>query len=97
MPREVVPPLKGVAGVRKKRKGKGKSEGTLVTLETDAGGADIGAEGIYVAVPPDREEDAVRSFGSFTRDLYELEEWLSGCHSRSVWIESTGVYWTPLY
>ena len=83
--------------MRKKRKGKSKSEGMLVTLEPDAAGVDIGAEEIYVAVPPDRDEHAVRSFGSFTRDLCELAEWLSQCHIRSVAMESTGVYWIPLY
>jgi hypothetical protein len=40
----------------RKNKGKGKSNGILVTLEPDAAGVDIGAEEIYVAVPPDRDE-----------------------------------------
>jgi transposase len=71
----------------RKNKGKGKSSGMLVTLEPNAGGVDIGAEEIYVAVPPDRDENPVRSFGSFTRDLYELADWLKKCRVQSVAME----------
>jgi transposase len=39
----------------------------------------------------------VRSFGTFTRDLDELADWLQQCHVRTVAMESTGVYWIPLY
>jgi len=39
----------------------------------------------------------VRSFGSFTRDLHELADWLQECRVRTVAMESTGVYWIPLY
>jgi transposase len=81
----------------RKNKGKGKSSGMLVTLEPNAAGVDIGAEEIYVAVPPDRDENPVRSFGSFTRDLYELTDWLKKCRVQSVAMESTSVYWIPLY
>ena len=56
-------PLKGVIVQKKKgkSKGKGKSSAMLVTLQPDAAGVDIGAEEIYVAVPPDRDENPVRS------------------------------------
>jgi transposase len=50
--------------MEKKSKSKGKGSGMLVTLEADAAGVDIGAEEIYVAVPPDRDDSPVRSFGS---------------------------------
>jgi hypothetical protein len=43
----------------KKREGKGKGRGILVTLEPDAAGVDIGAEEIYIAVPVDRDESPV--------------------------------------
>src|ERR1700719_2880573 len=46
---------------KRKSKGKGKSSGMLVTLESHAAGVDIGAEEIYVAVPPDRDEHPVRA------------------------------------
>jgi len=66
-------------------------------LEPDAAGIDIGAEEIYVAVPPDRDEQATRRFTSFTSDLHALADWLQQCCIRTVAMESTGVYWIPLF
>jgi transposase len=66
-------------------------------LEPNAAGIDIGAQEIYVAVPPDRDEHATRRFTSFTCDLQALADWLQGCRIRTVAMESTGVYWIPLY
>src|ERR1700682_4673751 len=74
-----------------------KRECKAVVLEPDAAGIDIGAEEIYVAVPPDRDEQATRRFSSFTCDLYALAEWLECCRIRTVAMESTGVYWIPLF
>lgn len=65
--------------------------------EPDAAGIDIGAEEIYVAVPPDRDEESTRQFSSFTGDLHALGDWLSRCRIQSVAMESTGVYWIPLF
>src|SRR6476469_7626462 len=81
---------------RIKRKGKA-SGGSLPVLHADAAGIDIGAEEIFVAVPSDRASEPVRSFGSFTADLNELADWLESCRIRTVAMESTGVYWIPLY
>jgi hypothetical protein len=69
----------------------------LPILHPDAAGIDIGAEEIFVAVPPDRDIDSVRRFDTFTRDLFALADWLRQCNIRSVAMESTGVYWIPLY
>ena len=69
----------------------------LPILYPDAAGIDIGAEEIFVAVPADRDIDSVRPFGTFTRDLIALTDWLRQCNIRSVAMESTGVYWIPLY
>jgi transposase len=69
----------------------------LPIMHPDAAGIDIGAEEIFVAVPPDRDIDSVRPFGTFTRDLFALADWLHHCDIRSVAMESTGVYWIPLY
>jgi transposase len=69
----------------------------LPVLHSDAAGIDIGAEEIYVAVPADRAEHSVRSFGSFTRDLHDLCDWLRDCKVRTVAMESTGVYWIALF
>src|ERR1700692_4913964 len=73
-----------------------KRECKAVVLEHDAAGIDIGAEEIYVAVPPDRDEESVRMFSSFTCDLMALADWLQRCRIRTVAMESTGVYWIPL-
>ena len=74
-----------------------KRERRSMVLEPDAAGIDIGAEEIYVAVPPDRDEESTRRFSSFTGDLHALADWLSRCRIQSVAMESTGVYWIPLF
>jgi transposase len=74
-----------------------KRECRAVVLEPDAAGIDIGAEEIYVAVPPDRDEESVRRFSSFTCDLHALADWLVQRGIRTVAMESTGVYWIPLF
>lgn len=74
-----------------------KKEQISAVLEPDAAGIDIGAEEIFVAVPPDRDPDPVRKFSSFTCDLHALIDWLERCHIRTVAMESTGVYWIPLF
>ena len=65
----------------------------LPIMHPDAAGIDIGAEEIFVSVPPDRDIDSVRRFDTFTRDLFALADWLRQCNIRSVAMESTGVYW----
>jgi transposase len=66
-------------------------------LEPDAAGIDIGAREIFVAVPPDRAEDPVQIFSTFTEDLERMAQWLVSCGVSTVAMESTGVYWIPLY
>jgi hypothetical protein len=78
-------------------KRKEKQQRRSVVLEPDAAGIDIGAEEIYVAVPPDRDEESTRRFSSFTCDLHALADWLGRCRIQSVAMESTGVYWIPLF
>ena len=73
------------------------SKHSLPVLNPNTAGIDIGATEIYVAVPPDRSEHSVRSFPTFTQDLLALKEWLKACSIKSVAMESTGVYWIPLY
>jgi transposase len=63
----------------------------------NAAGIDIGSASHYVAVPPDRADDGVREFKSFTEDLEALADWLTACGVDTVAMESTGVYWIPLY
>lgn len=62
-----------------------------------AAGIDIGSKSHFVAVPPGCDDVCVREFQSFTADLYELAHWLKKCRIQTVAMESTGVYWIPLY
>jgi transposase len=83
-----------------KRKLKRTKPGVVNALEQinpNAAGIDIGAEEVWVAVPPDRDEESVRSFSTFTADLYRLAEWLKACGVDIVAMEATGVYWIPLF
>ena len=57
----------------------------------------MGATSHYVAVPADRAEQPVREFEAFTADLYRLADWLTQCGVETVVMESTGVYWIPLF
>jgi len=63
----------------------------------DAAGIDLGATVHYVAVPPDRDKQPVRSFGTQTVDLHALADWLIACKITTVAMEATGVYWVPLF
>ena len=62
-----------------------------------AAGIDIGARDLYVAVPPGSDPRPVRSFPTFTEDLHALRDWLQDCGVTTVAMESTGVYWIPLF
>ncbi|HBD9348647.1 TPA: IS110 family transposase, partial [Legionella pneumophila] len=62
-----------------------------------AAGIDIGATSHFVAVPEGCTTTAVREFKSFTPDLYSLAEWLKECGIQTIAMESTGVYWIPVY
>ena len=63
----------------------------------DAAAIDIGAKMHVAAVPPDRDTEPVRSFGTFTGDLQRLADWFERCGVRTIAMESTGVYWIPVY
>ena len=60
-------------------------------------GIDIGAESHFVAVPDGCDEKTVREFKTFTTGLNELADWLKQCGIKTVAMESTGVYWIPVY
>ena len=66
-------------------------------INPDAAGIDIGSRAHYVAVPEGRDAKSVRSFGCFTKDLHEMADWLMDCDITTVAMESTGVYWIPVY
>jgi len=69
----------------------------LQHINFNAAGIDIGSERHMVAVPEGRDEISVREFGAFTADLEALAAWLKKCGVTSVAMESTGVYWIPLF
>lgn len=69
----------------------------LQRVNLDAAGIDVGAESHWVAVPVGRADQTVREFGAFTTDLHALADWLQACGVKTVAMESTGVYWIPLY
>jgi transposase len=69
----------------------------LSCLNLNAAGIDIGATEIYIAVPGDRDPQPVRCFATFTEDLHAAADWLKACHIETVAMESTGVYWIPLF
>ncbi|MFN9263596.1 MAG: transposase, partial [Acidobacteriota bacterium] len=62
-----------------------------------AAGCDIGAREIFVAVPADHNENPVRKCGTFTCELNAMAEWMVSCGIKTVAMESTGVYWIPVY
>ena len=69
----------------------------LSQLNLNAAGIDVGASSHFVAVPADRAESPVQEFEAFTADLYHLAGWLGECGVETVVMESTGVYWIPLF
>jgi transposase len=78
-------------------KGRKRGQRRLTLVNEDAAGLDVGATFHVVAVPPDRDAEPVRTFQSFTADLHALAEWLQSVGIRTIAMESTGVYWIPVY
>lgn len=81
-----------VKPVRRRRKAS-----ALDVAYPNACGIDIGASSHFVAVPPGRDIQPVREFTAFTADLERLVQWLRSCHITAVAMESTGLYWIPLF
>ena len=69
----------------------------LEVVHPHAAGIDVGNGAHYVAVRPDRDSQPVRRFECFTADLHRLADWLQSCGVKTVALQSTGVYWIPLY
>lgn len=79
------------------KKGTKKSVVNLPLVNPNAAGIDVGDTIHAVAVPIGRDDSQVRSFGAMTSDLQEIIGWLKKCHIDTVAMESTGVYWKPLF
>jgi transposase len=73
------------------------SAGRLSTINPDAAGIDVGSTFHVVAGPGDRDEQPVRTFRTFSGDLHQLADWLTGTGITTVAMESTGVYWIPVF
>jgi len=69
----------------------------LPVLNPNAAGADIGAEAIFVCLPGPDQTQIVRSFGTYTADLNAIAAWLAEHGIQTIAMESTGVYWIPLF
>jgi len=69
----------------------------LPRINLDAAGLDIHQAEIWACVPCDRAEEPIRCFGTYTPDLESLADWLQACGIKTVAMESTGVYWIPIY
>ncbi len=69
----------------------------LSQVNLNAAGIDVGASSHFMAVSEDCSDQPVREFAAYTADLYLLAEWLAGCGMETVVMESTGVYWIPLF
>lgn len=77
-----------------KRSGSGRE---LSKVHPAAAAIDIGATIHVAAVSPDRDKDPVRTFQTFTEELNRLADWFGECGVKTVVMESTGVYWIPIY
>ena len=81
----------------KKVRGAQHLSAELSRVNLNSAGIDVGASSHFVAVPEDRWEQPVREFEAFTAELYRLADWLAECGVEAVVMESTGVYWIPLF
>ena len=72
-------------------------ESPLTPYDPQAAAIDVGARSHWVAVSPEGRAESVREFGVFTADLYAIADWLKQCGVKRVALESTGVYWIPLF
>jgi len=69
----------------------------LEVVNPNAAGIDVSSTEMQVCVPEDRDGDNNRCFGTFTCDLHEISAWLKACDIDTIAMESTGIYWIPIY
>jgi transposase len=73
------------------------SSAGLSVVNPDAAGIDVHSNMHMVCVPADRDTNPVRQFGANTADLQEIAAWLKKCGVKTIALESTGIYWIPLF
>src|SRR5271170_376398 len=76
---------------------KSRDSGKMPTVHPNAAAIDVGATMHMAAVRADRTPEPVRSFGTFTTDLHRLVDWFTECGVETVVMESTSVYWIPIF
>jgi transposase len=81
----------------KRKKTNRKRLTNLDRINPDAAGIDVASTEHWVCVPPERTQDNVRKFGTFTCDLKAISQWLKSHKVKTVAMESTGIYWIPLF
>jgi transposase len=74
-----------------------KREDNSELVFPNAAGIDVGASSHWVAVPARCADEPVREFGAMTDDLNAMADWLLACGVDTVALESTGVFWIPVY
>ena len=80
-----------------RKKVKSKNGGAMPMVHPNAAAIDVGSTLLMAAVRPDRTSEPVRSFGTFTTDLHRLAASFAECGVETVAMESTSVYWVPIY
>ena len=83
--------------MRKNRGSKARAQ-PLPVIRSHVAGIDLGSREHWVCGPAHPDGDPnVRVFGTTTPKLNELTDWLLEQNVESVAMESTGVYWIPVY
>src|SRR6202162_2902326 len=80
-----------------RNRSKPKTQRTMPMVHANAAAIDIRATMHMAAVRADRTSEPVRSFGTFTTDLHQLVNWFKECGVETVVMESTSVYWIPIF
>ena len=80
-----------------RKRSKSRVERTMPMINPNAAAIDVGATMHMAAVRADRATEPVRSFGTFTTDLYRLVDWFTECGVETVVMELTSVYWIPIF
>ena len=80
-----------------RKRTKSKVDRTMPMVHPNAAAIDVGATIHMAAVSADRTPEPVRSFGTFTTDLHRLVNWFKECGVETVVMESTSVYWIPIF
>jgi transposase len=70
---------------------------SLPVIDPDCAAIDVGSTRQFACVPADRDDQFVREFASFTDAIYDMADWFKRCRIKTVVMESTGVYWIPIY